>query len=208
MPALSKTFSMSGYEKRSGNFAIRLLILLTNCVFGRPAEARTSIYMFVPGQSTVIQTGSIAGVHETYGIEGKFRLTVDFDAGIASFDKVDANLTEPTGFLYSQSLGEIFNMTALAGTIVDDMTIQFDDKTDVSLTLTYRTDSAYLTGKTTPEMHTASAFLEVGWDFVDETDNGTEDIWCILEGQDYPRLWWEITKDETVLLAENLPTEQ
>jgi hypothetical protein len=66
---------MSGYEKRSGNFAIRLLILLTICVFGRPAEARTSIYMFVPGQSTVIQTGGIAGVHETYGIEGKFRLT-------------------------------------------------------------------------------------------------------------------------------------
>ncbi len=31
----------------------------------------------------------------------------------------------------------------------------------------------------------------VGWDFVDETANGTEDIWWILEGQDYPRLWWE-----------------
>ena len=22
-------------------------------------------------------------------------------------------------------------------------------------------------------------------------DNGTDDIWWILEGQDYPRLWWE-----------------
>ena len=26
---------------------------------------------------------------------------------------------------------------------------------------------------------------------VDETENGTEDIWWIVEGQDYPRLWWE-----------------
>ena len=26
---------------------------------------------------------------------------------------------------------------------------------------------------------------------MDETSNGTEDIWWILEGQDYPRLWWE-----------------
>jgi hypothetical protein len=34
--------------------------------------------------------------------------------------------------------------------------------------------------------------LEDGWDFVDETENGTEDIWWILEGQDYPRLWWEV----------------
>jgi hypothetical protein len=46
-------------------------------------------------------------------------------------------------------------------------------------------------GKTTIEMQTASTFLDAGWDFIDETANGTEDIWWILEGQDYPRLWWE-----------------
>jgi hypothetical protein len=48
------------------------------------------------------------------------------------------------------------------------------------------------TGKTTTEMQMTSTFLEAGWDFVDETANGTEDIWWILKGQDYPRLWWEI----------------
>ncbi len=48
------------------------------------------------------------------------------------------------------------------------------------------------TGKTTAEMQTAGTFLEAGWDFVDETANGREDIWWILEGQDYPRLWWEL----------------
>ena len=47
------------------------------------------------------------------------------------------------------------------------------------------------TGKTTAEMQTAKTFLDAGWDFVDETANGTEDIWWILEGKDYPRLWWE-----------------
>jgi hypothetical protein len=47
------------------------------------------------------------------------------------------------------------------------------------------------TGKTTAEMQTANTFLEAGWDFVDETTNGTEDIWWIDEGQGYPRLWWE-----------------
>jgi hypothetical protein len=46
-------------------------------------------------------------------------------------------------------------------------------------------------GKTTVEMQTASTFLEVGWDFVDETENGIDDIWRIDEGRDYPRLWWE-----------------
>jgi len=46
-------------------------------------------------------------------------------------------------------------------------------------------------GLTTAAMQTAATFLEAGWDFADETENGTEDIWWILEGQDYPRLWWE-----------------
>jgi len=52
-------------------------------------------------------------------------------------------------------------------------------------------ESAGGKGKTTAEMQTARTFLEAGWDFVDETANGTEDIWRIIEGQDYPRLWWE-----------------
>jgi hypothetical protein len=46
-------------------------------------------------------------------------------------------------------------------------------------------------GKTTAEMKTASTFLDAGWDFFGETANGTQDIWWIDEGKDYPRLWWE-----------------
>ncbi len=51
--------------------------------------------------------------------------------------------------------------------------------------------SAGGTGKTTAEMQTASTFLETGWDFVGESQNGTEDIWAICEGVDYPHLAWE-----------------
>ncbi|MBM4029088.1 MAG: hypothetical protein FJ280_27385 [Planctomycetes bacterium] len=52
--------------------------------------------------------------------------------------------------------------------------------------------SAGGTGKTTAQMQTAKTFLDAGWDFVGETKNGTEDIWWINEGKDYPRLWWEL----------------
>jgi len=55
-----------------------------------------------------------------------------------------------------------------------------------------QTTSAGGTGKTTAEMQTAKTFLEAGRDFVGETENGTEDMWWILEGKDYPRLWWEL----------------
>ncbi|MGD8499790.1 MAG: GLUG motif-containing protein [Phycisphaerales bacterium] len=56
-----------------------------------------------------------------------------------------------------------------------------------------RTTSYGGTGKTTAEMQAASTFLEASWDFVAETENGAEDIWNICEGQDYPRLTWQLT---------------
>ena len=42
-------------------------------------------------------------------------------------------------------------------------------------------------GKTTELMQTESTFTDAGWDFIDETDNGTDRIWIIDEDQDYPR---------------------
>ncbi|MBN2131338.1 MAG: hypothetical protein JW741_17690, partial [Sedimentisphaerales bacterium] len=48
-----------------------------------------------------------------------------------------------------------------------------------------------LVGLPTAQMQTAQTFLDGGWDFMGETANGTDDIWWIDEGQDYPRLWWE-----------------
>jgi hypothetical protein len=54
--------------------------------------------------------------------------------------------------------------------------------------------SAGGTGKTTTEMQTATTFLDAGWDFAGETVNGTEDTWWILEGKDYPHLWWEVAE--------------
>jgi hypothetical protein len=46
-------------------------------------------------------------------------------------------------------------------------------------------------GKTTAEMRTESTFTSAGWDFFGETDNGTEDIWTILEGIKYPEFTWQ-----------------
>ena len=48
------------------------------------------------------------------------------------------------------------------------------------------------TGRNTAEMQKAGTFLDAGWDFFDETENGADDIWWITEDPDYPRLWWEL----------------
>jgi len=54
-------------------------------------------------------------------------------------------------------------------------------------------------GQTTAQMQTACAFLEASWDFIEETENGTDDIWKIAEGLDYPRLWWEAYDGQVTL---------
>jgi hypothetical protein len=57
--------------------------------------------------------------------------------------------------------------------------------------VTGQTVSAGGIGLATRQMQAAAAFLGAGWDFVDETANGAEDVWWIDEGKDYPRLSWE-----------------
>ncbi len=49
------------------------------------------------------------------------------------------------------------------------------------------------TGLTTAEMREISTYLDAGWDFMDEEDNGTDDIWGInpAENSGYPFLSWQ-----------------
>ena len=116
---------------------------------------KTKSYVFLPDQSTVVQTGGFAGIHETHSVTGRFQLTVDFETGAASFDQVDATLSE-SPFLYTQSLDVLFNMTELAGTITSDTEINFIGKTaeaypvDVNLVVTLRDSSVEMTGGTVP----------------------------------------------------------
>jgi hypothetical protein len=124
----------------------------------------TSRYAFLSDQSTVTKTGGFAGVHETRSIEGSFVLRVDPEAGMASFDSVDATITDERQFFDTHDLNELFNMTPLAGTIVDDATIEFRGKTadevcDVSLRLVVAGDTAHLTGETIPPANSADMFV-------------------------------------------------
>jgi len=91
------------------------------------------------------------------------------------------------------SIGRVSGSGSLAGLIAydqssgDEVIASFWDIQTSGLSV-----SAAGEGKTTAEMQTVSTFLDAGWDFVGETENGTEDIWWIDEGQDYPRLWREL----------------
>lgn len=53
------------------------------------------------------------------------------------------------------------------------------------------TDCDDSNGRTTAQMQMVGTFLDVGWDFLNETANGTDDVWSICEGLDYPKLSWQ-----------------
>jgi len=60
-------------------------------------------------------------------------------------------------------------------------------------------DNSY--GKTTAEMQDINTYLSAGWDFVDEVENGTEDIWKMPPYKGYPLLAWQEVPTIAELIA-------
>ncbi|MCK5612824.1 hypothetical protein KAR91_63715, partial [Candidatus Pacearchaeota archaeon] len=95
------------------------------------------------------------------------------------------------------------NPGGFCGSIFDDQTIFFgnfwDNTVNPSLQGIGNAADSNVTGKSTMTMQTESTFTDVGWDFVDESVNGTEDIWRMcLGGSDLPRLNWQFTSGDYV----------
>ena len=111
--------------------------------------------------------------------------------GVKGFDDVGALVGSASCRItacYATGLVSGFNVHGLIGWgVVSKISACFWD-----VETTGQTDSYGGTGKTTAEMKTRSTYTDAGWDFVGETDNGTEDTWSICEGTNYPRLTWQI----------------
>jgi len=142
---------MGGKPIMKRTILMALVLALVGCATA-PAAIVTNTYEFLPDESTMVYYGGWGGRFD-YSIEGHFQLTVDFDAGIASFKQVDATLLGE-GHLNGQSLGDLFHMTELESTYVSDAQIDFllerDMPTfpgaDIHLSLTLRDDSVHMTG--------------------------------------------------------------
>ena len=143
-------------------FTAFLLFTLSSCS-NIPANSSSNTYEFVTDQSNIIQSGGFAGVNQSHPIEGTFQLSMDSVNNTASFEQVNANILEPTGFLSEQKLNQIFNLTSLEGTMTTDTTLVFKGKSsepesDVSITLTLKDDTITLKGGTTPPRNSADFF--------------------------------------------------
>ncbi len=126
-------------------------------------NAQTSICVFDGNQSSLVQTGGIAGVHRAYWLQGQFHLSVDPDAGTATFLRVDANAIDYSDFYSRLDPNEVFNMTTLTGALTASGAYVFQgrisDGSSVQLTLFFKDDSAHLNGQTTPPPGSADFFV-------------------------------------------------
>ncbi len=120
--------------------------------------------------SNCYSTGSVSGATAVGGLVG--------------YNNYDGRITN------CYATGSVSGTTDVGGLVGDNYGTVSDSFWDIQTSGQSISDGG--TGKTTAEMQMASTFTDVGWDFVEETENGTDDIWWILEGQDYPSLWWEL----------------
>ena len=130
---------------------------------GLSGPAQTSRYIFLSDQSRLVQTGGIAGVQWTYAVEGQFLLTVDFQAGTASFTQVDANAIDDSPYRRTLDPNEVFAMTSLLGKVLSDTTLEFTGKaadgSEVRITATLQEDRVHLVAQTVPPPNSADFFV-------------------------------------------------
>ncbi len=120
-------------------------------------------YQFLPGQSTLIQTGGFAGIHRTYGLAGQFVLEVDTEAGTASFVQVDAAAVDHDLPDRTLDPNAVMNLMSLTGTIDTDGSIKFTgqaaDQSTVNIQMTLTNGVVHLVGKTAPPPGSADFFI-------------------------------------------------
>ncbi|MHC4432092.1 MAG: GLUG motif-containing protein [Planctomycetota bacterium] len=146
--------------------------IVANCCSTGEVSGNTS----VGGLLGCNEKGRIDNCHSTAAVSGDMQI-----GGLGGKNQDSIFNCYSTGAVIGNA-----DVGGLLGQSRGDVTACFWDIETSSLT-----SSVGGTGKTTSQMQTPDTFLEAGWDFIDETANGTDDIWWILEGQSYPQLWWE-----------------
>jgi hypothetical protein len=169
--------------------------VLAHCIGGLVGES-SGVGENAGGISTSYATGDVSGDQQIGGLVGQ-------NSGVISnsYATGDVSGFQSKGGLAGANTGTVINCystglaegRSLAGGLIGAWDPYSHHVTGCfwDTQTSDQTKSAGGEGKTTAEMQTASTFINAGWDFVDETENGTEDIWWIDEGQNYPRLWWE-----------------
>ena len=142
--------------------------------------------------------GDVTGITQVGGLVGcgQGTFTNCYSTGGASGERFIGGLVgkinSPATIMNCYSAGNVTGIAQVGGLVGGGSSMADILESFWDIETSGQTTSFAGTGKATAEMQTAGTFLDAGWDFFDEMENGADDIWWIIEGQDYPRLWWEL----------------
>jgi len=126
--------------------------------------------------------GSIKNCYARGSVSGEERV-----GGLAGESIASVGSSEPT-ITNCYSTGSVEGVSAVGGLVGHNYGVVFASFWDTQTS--GEPNSGGGTGLTTTQMQNASTFIDAGWDFVGEVNNGTEDIWYCDE-PNYPQLAWE-----------------
>ena len=131
--------------------------------------------------SNCYSTGSVSGVEHVGGLLGST------SGGIVEncYSTGDVNGVKYVGGL----MGNNYDFGNVSACFWDTDTQTHGVTESIGLNSGTATNVA---GLTTEQMKIRATFTAVGWDFVSETANGTEDSWTIHDTVDYPKFVWEL----------------
>jgi hypothetical protein len=151
--------------------------------------------------SNCYSTGAVSGGNYSACLGGLVgwnefgSISNSYSRGAVSGRNYSSDLGGLVGLNDSASIGNCYSIGAVSGGYDSQFLGGLVGKNDSSISGCYfldtsGPDNSYGTPLTDEEMKQQSSF--VGWDFVGETANGTEDIWRMcIDGVNYPLLWWQ-----------------
>ncbi len=136
--------------------------------------------------SNCYSTGTVSGGMPSYNIGG---LVGYFNGSAATVNNCYAvgSVSGQTGSLYLGGLIGCFVSGTISNCFWDTETTRMADAAGFTAgTITN------VFGKTSADMKTQSTYTAYGWDFLNETTNGTSDLWRMcVDGVQYPKLTWQ-----------------
>jgi hypothetical protein len=130
---------------------------------------------------------------------------INYAGGLVGSNRGYINSCYTTGAVTGDQ--NAFYVGGLVGDNSGTLTSCFWDKQTSGKTVGVGSGSSTgVTGKTTAQMKTLSTFTSAGWDFINGTNDNLEHTWFIREGQEYPRLMWEIENGQSGLFPAGFVT--
>jgi len=174
----AKGGSVAGYDGVGGLVGVAGAATIAYCCVERGTVSGRGFVGGLVGESV---NSSITNCYSDCNVPGKENV-----GGLVGYNSWGNTITN------CYSVGPVMGTSRVGGLVGYSLGPVRDSFWDIQTS--GQTTSASGTGKATAEMQQARTFLDAGWDFVDETENGTHDIWFILEDQDYPRFWYELSQ--------------